>query len=61
MACLNTIRILSREKSSVDDMASEASLKQLVTHAGLEAFDGDSAEEAPEKTIEEENLPGKWI
>ena len=42
-------------------MASEASLKQLVTHAGLEAFDGDTAEQAPGKTIKEENLPGKWI
>ena len=56
---LNTIRILSREKASVDDMATESSLKQLVIHAGLEAFDGD-ADEAPEKTIEEQNLPGKF-
>ena len=50
---------MSREKSSVDDMASESSLKQLVTHAGLEAIDGENVDEAPEKILQEQNLPGK--
>ena len=59
VASLNTIRIMSREKCSVDDMASETSLKQLVTHAGLEAIDGENVDEAPAKIIQEQNLPGK--
>ena len=40
-ACLETIRILSREKSGLETMTTELALQLMVKHAGLELPSGD--------------------
>ena len=39
-------------------MASDATLNQLVIHAGLEAFDGEHAEDVSGKNMHVQNQPG---
>ena len=56
--CLQSIRIISREKSGLETIISEAALGCLVRHAGLEAY----REEADEViTIHAGNASGSEI
>ena len=55
VACLETIRILSREKTGLESMTSDLVLKLLVQHAGLQSY---MEQEGENVTIQDGNQNG---
>ncbi len=55
--CLETIRILSREKSGLDTMTTENALQVLVRHAGLELSMDDNMAAI---NIQDADSKGEW-